>query len=335
LEARGPQPELHHKTPDAAPGSLRAFIARVRRNGLRPNSLEAYAFAALCVAVATLVREGVKASGAHGLAVFSTYYPAVLLAMLVGGRRCGILAAALGGLAAYYLFMPPLYHFVPLTLSDGFNLALYGGACALMIRIIDWYQRSVLCLQQEDARHLTLAREQGHRVKNAVAVVEAVVQQSLRDQPERGQTINRRIRAGLAQIELEGQDESRSGGLRALLAAELEPYDLARFTFEGEDFAQLPPKPRSVLSLIMHELATNALKYGALAVPEGRVTVAWERCEGRVRMVWLESGGPPVTPPSKRGYGSILLQRLVQAVGGSFALDFRPTGLKADISLPL
>jgi K+-sensing histidine kinase KdpD len=180
------------------------------------------------------VREVFKASGAHGLAVFSPYYPAVLLAMLLGGRRCGVLAAVLGGFAAYYFFTPPLYVFVPLTLSDALNFALYGGACALIILIMDRYQRSVLQLRQEDARHLTLAREQEHRVKNAVAVIEAVVQQSLRDQPERGRTINRRIRAGLALVELESQDPDPPGGLRDHLAAELEPFDVARFTFEGE-----------------------------------------------------------------------------------------------------
>jgi two-component sensor histidine kinase len=190
-------------------------------------------------------------------------------------------------------------------------------------------------LREEDASHLTLAREQGHRVKNAVAVVEAVVQQSLRDQPERGRTINRRIRAGLAQIELEGQDVSQPGDLRDLLTAELEPFDLERFTFEGGGVAQLPPKIRTILSLVVHELATNALKYGALSVPEGRVKVTWERHGACARIIWVETGGPPVQAPSKRGYGSILLQRLVQSVGGSFVMDFRPTGLTVEISAVL
>ena len=332
------QRKLHeHETSDAAPGrgSLRTFLTRIRRNGLRPNSLETYVFAVLCVLAATLVREGFKASGARGLAVFSTYYPAVLLAMLVGGRRCGALAAVLGGLAAYSFFMPPGDQFVPLTLSDALNLTLYGGASTLIILIIDWYQRAVLRLSREDAKHLTLAREQSHRVKNAVAVVEAVVRQSLRDQPERGRTITRRIRAGLAQIDLQDEGANQPGALRDLLSAELEPYDLTRFTLIGEDAAQLPPKSRSILSLITHELATNALKYGALSVPDGRVTVRWGRHEGRAKIVWLETGGPPVQPPQKRGYGSILLQRLVQAAGGSFSMDFQPTGLTAEVSLAL
>ena len=115
-------------------------------------------FAGVCVVAATLARMGFLATGAQDSATFSTYYPAVLMAMLVGGRRAGILASVLGGLAAYFMFMPPAYRLGPLTLSDALDLALYGGACALIILIIDWYKRSVLLLKQEDANHLTVAR---------------------------------------------------------------------------------------------------------------------------------------------------------------------------------
>lgn len=337
-DANPPAPKPpEQETAPAGPkrGSPRAFIARLRRGELRPNSLEAYAFAVLCVLAATLAREVFKASGARGLAVFSTYYPAVLLAMLMGGRRAGLLAAALGGLAAHYFFMPPLHHFVTLTASDALNFTLYGGASALIILIIDWYQRAVLRLRHEDAKHLTLAREQSHRLKNAVAVVEAVVKQSLRDQPDRGRTITRRIRAGLAQVDLLDEGADQPSTLRQLLTAELEPYDLGRFTLDGEDGPLLPPKTRIILSLVIHELATNALKHGALSAPHGQVTLAWGRREGRTKIVWLEAGGPSVQPPQKRGYGSVLLQRLVQAAGGALAVDFRPGGVRAEISFAL
>ena len=315
-------------------GSLRAFMTRVRNKGLRPDSLESSVFAVLCVLIATLVREGFRASGAPGLGIFSVYYPVVLLAMLVGGRGCGILAAALGGLAAYYFFMPPLFEFVSPTLSDTLNLSLYGGASALIILIIDRYQRDVMRLRQEDARHLTLAREQNHRLRNAITVAEAIVQQSLRDLPDRGRTIARRIRAGLAQVEME-EAGCRPVGLREFLASELGLYDLARFSLEGPDTGQLPPKVQNTLSLVFHELATNALKHGALSVPEGRVAVTSSREDGVTKIVWLETGGPPVQAPQKRGYGSILMQRIVQNIDGSCTLDFRPTGLAAEIRLVL
>ena len=315
--------------------SLGAFLMHIRRNGVRPNSVEGYAFAVLCVLTATLVRQGFKLGGAHELAVFSTYYLAVLVAMLVGGRGPGILAAALGGFAAYYFFMPPLYRFAPPTLSDALDLALYGGASALIILIIDWYKRAVLRLREEDATHLTLAREQGHRVKNAIAVAESVVRQSLRDQPERAGAINRRIRAGLRQIDIDDRAPAEPAALREILTAELEPYDLARFRLDGMVGVRIGPGPRRLVSLLIHELATNAVKHGALLAPAGEVTVAWEGDQNRVRIVWTESGGPPVTPPQRRGYGSMLMQRLIQGAGGAIVIEFPASGVRAEVSIPL
>jgi two-component sensor histidine kinase len=316
-------------------GALWTWVARLRREGLRPNSVEAYAFAVLSILIATIVREVVKASGAQGLTLFATFYPAVLLSMLVAGKRSGILAAALGGLAGYYFFMPPLYEFVRLDKSDALNLMLYGGACALIILIIDWYQRSLLRLKEADAKHFTLASEQRHRVKNALFVVEAVVRQSLKHEPEVARLITERIRAGLADVDIHGVGSNEAIGIRQLLTTALEPYDLGRFTLAGEETTLRAPEVRRLLILATHELATNALKHGALSGPQGRVNVSWRTDDGRATVSWRESGGPPVKPPQRRGYGSILLSRLVEASKGSLNLDFRASGLAAEISLPL
>jgi two-component sensor histidine kinase len=315
--------------------ALHGFVERVRRRGLRPNSPESYAFAVLCIVAATILREAIRLTGAPGLAVFSTFYPAVLLTMLVGGRRSAIVAAVLGGLTAYLLFMPPIYTFAPLTISDCLNLTLYGGACAMIILAIDRYQHAVLRLRHEDAKHLTLAREQRHRLKNAAAVVEAIVQQSLRGEPERARIINQRIRSGLASVDIEDHAAEEPISPRELLAAELQPYDLARFTLDGDDEPRLMRQARSLLALAAHELATNALKHGALSTPGGRVEVAWRADPGRLRVSWRETGGPAVTPPQKRGYGSIMLRRMIEAAKGSLALDFQPAGLRAEVALPL
>jgi two-component sensor histidine kinase len=309
--------------------SLQGYLARLRREG--PTTAEAYAFAGACVAVATLLRLAVKATGVHGLAIYSTYYPAAVLAMMVGGRRAGLFAAGLGGLAAYYFFMPPLYEMTPLTVSEVLNLALYAGSCGLIILIVDRYQRAVSRLTQEDARHLTLAREQHHRLRNALFVIEAIVRQSLRGQPERAKTINQRIRASQAAVE-DSPDEAALS-LRELLAAELQPYDLARFDLDLEDQRGLPAKARNLASLAVHELATNALKYGALSVPDGRVSVAARSRGGRTTIEWREAGGPPVKPPKRRGYGTTMLRRLVEGAGGSLAIHYAPSGVTAEISV--
>lgn len=87
------------------------------------------------------------------------------------------------------------------------------------------------------------------------------------------------------------------------------------------------------MALAVHELATNALKYGALSAPEGRVAVTWRTLDSRAMISWRETGGPPVRLPQKRGYGSIMLRRLIEASGGSMVMEFPPTGVTAEISI--
>ncbi len=321
-ESRGPRAAARHV--------LGSVVARIRNQKVRPGSLGAFAFAVVCVAIATLLRLVVEVSGLHGLLKFSTYYPMVLLATLVGGRWAGVLASVLGAFAAYWFFMPPLYQLAWLSPVDAVNFSLYAGSCALIIVTIDWYKRAVLHLRLEDANLLTLVREQRHRVRNALVVMESIVNQSLRDEPERAKTISRRIKAGLAEVDL-GSSEPVS--LRELLVAELEAYGFTQFALEGED-ATVSGRIRNLLQLAVHELATNALKYGALSAPEGRVTVAWRAGDGRVTIHWQEAGGAPVQQPQKRGYGSIMLRRLVEAAGGKLTIEFEATGVSAEMDLP-
>lgn len=318
-----------------ARSALRNLIFHIGCRHGRPNALMAYAFALGCVAAATLLRQAVTVTGVQGLATFSTYYPAVLLAAMVGGRWPGLLAAALGGLAAYFFFMPPAHAFVPLTTADLLNLALYGSASALIVWIIDRHQRVIRRLRYEDARHLTLAREQVHRVRNALTIIEAIVRQSLRDAPNQANMITQRIRSGLVGVDLEDGAASPPITLRELLASELQPYDLDRFVLSGEGEADvtLVPDARRLLTLALHELATNAVKYGSLSRPEGRVSVTWRVAGGATTIGWRESGGPRVQPPQKKGYGTVLLRRLIEAAGGALTMEFPPTGITTEISL--
>ena len=88
--------------------------------------------------------------------------------------------------------------------------------------------------------------------------------------------------------------------------------------------------------MAMHELATNAVKYGALSNDKGRVDVAWRIDAGQLRIEWRESGGPPVSPPTRRGFGSRLVERgLAGELGGSAVMHFNPEGLFCVINAPL
>ena len=98
----------------------------------------------------------------------------------------------------------------------------------------------------------------------------------------------------------------------------------------------LAPDTAQNLGLAFHELATNASKYGALSVDQGELAVTWSRDDGEVRVRWQEFGGPEVMVPDRRGFGRVLLERLIGAtLNGSVTLDFRPEGLVCDIVFPL
>ncbi|MGA8933131.1 MAG: sensor histidine kinase, partial [Pseudolabrys sp.] len=134
-----------------------------------------------------------------------------------------------------------------------------------------------------------------------------------------------------------------SADLRALLSGSLAPYAAAgpeRVVLRGEDVVL---RPRAVLTLAMavHELTTNAAKYGALSAPSGRIEIQWQpiRADNSrpvLRIDWLERGGPPVADPGQRGFGSKLIEGSIAAeLGGTARLTFEPEGLHCQIAVPL
>src|SRR5690606_21153567 len=112
-----------------------------------------------------------------------------------------------------------------------------------------------------------------------------------------------------------------------------------RFTVEGPSLC-LDPRRAVALSMALHELCTNAIKYGAMSTPHGSIAVRWrqETVEGepRLHLTWQERGGPPVTPPTRRGFGSRLIERgLEYDLRGTVRLDFTPQGVVCHINAPL
>jgi two-component sensor histidine kinase len=196
------------------------------------------------------------------------------------------------------------------------------------------YRRALARLTQEDARRANLVRELQHRARNVAAIVQGIVDQSLRTEPQLAMTVTARIRAGLANDEVMHETESGPAELHDIFATALDPFDLDRFALVGETYT-VTGHCRSMLALAVHELATNAVKHGALSTPAGRVAVAWKVRGGCVDIAWKETGGPAVTAPSRRGFGSIFLRRLLEGAGGAITVDFATDGVAAAIELPL
>ena len=184
--------------------------------------------------------------------------------------------------------------------------------------------------------------ELNHRVKNTLATVQSLASQSARGAPtpeEFREAFEGRLVALSKAHDQLTMHHWESADLRELLSGSLAPYGGAdRVTLRGED---LVLRPRAVLSLAMvfHELTTNAAKYGALSVPGGSVEIRWQPVAGAdtalLRIDWIEQGGPPVVAPTRRSFGSKLIEGSIAAeYGGSGRLTFDPAGLRCEILMP-
>lgn len=195
-----------------------------------------------------------------------------------------------------------------------------------------------------EERQRLLLREINHRVKNTLATVQALATQTVRYAREPHEFLDafsQRLRAlGLAHGLL-SEYEWRGIGIRDLSRMELSSFDDAdapRISILGQD-ALLTPDQALGLALILHELASNALKYGALSVPGGKVSLSWTIRGGkgakRLHLEWIERGGPEVEPPQHHGFGSILIRRsLAKVISSEVKHEFPPEGVRAEISLP-
>ncbi|HVR82451.1 MAG TPA: chemotaxis protein CheB [Luteimonas sp.] len=195
-------------------------------------------------------------------------------------------------------------------------------------------------------RHVELMlAELNHRVKNTLASVQAIALQTVANSPTLEafrDTFLARLLALSNTHNLLANDVWKGADLREIVLSELAPYQRdgqSRIELTG-DALQLTPKIALALSMALHELATNAGKYGALSVPQGQVAVSWEtrRKQDRpwLHLLWAEHNGPLVTPPSRRGFGSRLLNEgLAYELEGTAALEFEPTGVTCRIDFPL
>jgi PAS domain S-box-containing protein len=199
--------------------------------------------------------------------------------------------------------------------------------------------------REAEERRKRLLDELNHRVKNSLATVQSIALQTS-DSSESPRTFirefNERILALSQAHNLLTRSDWEGAGLRDLVEQELAPYrglEASRFNVRGVE-VRLRPKETLALGMALHELATNAAKYGAFSAEAGSVDVAWERREEAgeswLRLVWVESGGPPVRPPRRRGFGSRLIERgLGHELRAKAALDFQPGGLACIIDTPL
>ncbi len=190
----------------------------------------------------------------------------------------------------------------------------------------------------QERQHL-LINELNHRVKNTLAIVQSLAQQSLREEgspAEVKQAFESRLAALSRAHDVLTRQSWEAASIHQLIEVTVAPYagQPSRFEIEGPDLL-LAAETAVTLALALHELATNAAKHGALSAPEGHVDVRWTAEDGSLKFVWAESGGPEVTPPKRRGFGSRMIERALAAeLDGTASLHFRREGLVCAVDAP-
>ena len=201
--------------------------------------------------------------------------------------------------------------------------------------------------KDDEVRSRMLIDELNHRVKNTLSTVQSIVWQTLRtttDPKAIRQSIESRLFALSRSHDLLTREKWESAGLHDIAQDALEPFGVSggradRIVITGENI-RFPPKAALALGIAFNELATNAVKYGALSNAVGSILIGWtiELAPGgrRLLLSWTEKNGPPVTPSAHRGFGSRVLERgLAHELEGTVHLDYRPDGLVCTMDIPL
>lgn len=228
----------------------------------------------------------------------------------------------------------PLWRNLAITSAIGGVLLLIGLAFAV---------RMATTIARGEMLQELLVEELNHRVKNTLAILQSIAAQTFRSasRPER-EKFEGRLRALAEAHNLLSTEKWQGSDLQDVIGRVLQPYalnDPGRVRMFGPR-VPLPPRLAVVLSMILHEIATNATKYGALSNDSGTVTLDWEIVEDdgrqKLRLIWTEAGGPHVTAPVQRGFGSRLIERSARdQLGGEATVDFLPRGVVYTVTVAL
>jgi PAS domain S-box-containing protein len=185
-----------------------------------------------------------------------------------------------------------------------------------------------------------LVSEMKHRIKNSLATIQAIATQTLNQHAKERDAFIARLHALGNAHDLLTSETWQSAPLHAIVTRALEPFQeqrCDRITVDGPSDLFLDSTKSVMVAMLLHELATNAVKYGALSNGGGCVNVAWEQLiqPDRVKLIWRESGGPKVSPPKQKGFGSHLIERAFGGQLGTAQLVFSPQGLSCTLEVEL
>lgn len=293
------------------------------------------------------------------LVPYLLFIPMVLLIALTMGRRTGLYAVALSALMASAAIAVPTERFW-LTGRQWAGTAIYlvtGSVIAVIASELRFaFHRAGLAatalttsnalLRKREEQLQLLNHELGHRLKNQLSIVQAVASQTLRqasDLRSANEALSARLAALGRATDVLVRSDWTVADLDTLARTALMAHQsvAGRFHIEGPPI-RFDPQVALALTLAFHELMTNAIKYGALSNDSGRVVLSWSVRSGpigserRFDLTWQEIGGPEVRPPTRRGFGSVMIERLLRSYfRGDTSIAYDPAGLVFRIDAPL
>lgn len=299
-------------------------VTRMVRRAISDDRSWAQEFALITVAVAiAAVLRLVIDRGSTGVQM-ATFFPVVVFSAILCRWQIAAYAAIMSLVVGVRLFMqPPESLYTRLVL-----VSIYLVTATVIIGMGQTLKATMRELEMHRDRVETFNNELHHRVKNVFQMVLALAAQGRNSDPSvYYANLARRIAALAKANELLGTGLQPTMQLSEAVQAAMESFGTA-YSAQGEAFA-ISGEASTTLIMMLHELATNATKYGALSVSTGSVAISWSREADKVVLLWSESGGPLVSPPSRRGFGSKLLvpHRGVEAI----ETHFEPEGVRCRI----
>jgi two-component sensor histidine kinase len=286
---------------------------------LRPWSFYSFLFAFICVAIALALRVLFASFGAT--LYFATFFPAILIVSLFAGIPAAMATAALANVIVWWAFVPPRFAFWPLTINDFSNFGLFWVAAGLMMWVSHLYRNTLTELLRVEVTRKLLLDELNHRLGNTFSVIQAIINGTV-DDHELAQRLSQRIEALARANALVTSTSIEAISLGVIIRNEVGVYcSPDRLRLKGPDVRLRGETARSI-SLIVHELTTNAAKYGSLSKSDGAVLVQWTEQDGFCELHWREVGGPAATTPVKSGFGTRLIRASLSAIKGTLEPTF-------------
>ena len=296
---------------------------------IEPYSTDALTIALICLGAATALR--FAGSWTNSDFLFATYFPAILAAGLLAGIPAAVGVTIASALIVRLFFVPSYLHSASLNYGEYVDFLMYLISAALTISFAHYCRVVLKRLDKRNRTNEILARELQHRSKNVCAVLDVIVRKSLADDPERAKKLFARIRAMMYANESFTAPQPQILTLKQLLFQAFAPYGEDRLEVFGPEISVEPEIARHLI-LLIHELVTNAVKYGALSRLSGRVLVNWQEDGKTVNFNWKETGGPRIECPKKNGFGSQLMAACIKMLSGAMEQNFAPDGFSCSVS---